>query len=208
MYLLLGKRIIDIFLTFFLLVFLTPIIVFLIIILFVQFKRNLLYKQVRHTMGQKEFTIYKFRTMIDKYDTNYKLLPDSQRLTHLGRFLRETSLDEIPSLINVLKGDMSFIGPRPLPVRYSTLMSPTQLQRYRVRSGLTGLAQIIGRNSVPWETRMKLDVLYANQVSFWIDLTILLKSPRVLFSKSRIENLDFSSFDDYKPNFIEGNRIV
>lgn len=203
MYLVFGKRLFDIIMVILLLIFLSPIILVLVVTLLIQFGKDFIYKQSRHTMGLEEFTIYKFRTMYDKYDLDNKLLPDSQRVTKLGRFLRVSSLDEIPSLINVLRGDMSIIGPRPLPVRYSNLMTPMQLKRYNVKSGLTGLAQTLGRNSVPWETRMKLDQLYVKRISFWSDLLILLKTTRVLLSPSRIENLDYESFENYKPNLNE-----
>src|SRR5690606_27706065 len=122
----------------------------------------------------KPFTLYKFRTMTDVCDTDGNLLPDAERLTNFGRFLRQTSLDELPELINVLKGDMSLVGPRPLLMHYLELYSPEQARRHHVRPGITGWAQISGRNAVSWEEKFRLDVWYVDNVSLWLDLKILL----------------------------------
>lgn len=135
-----------------------------------------LFRQVRIGLNEKPFEFLKLRTMTNQRDAHGKLLPDELRLTRLGRFLRATSLDEIPQLWNVLKGDMSLIGPRPLLAEYLPRYSPTQRRRHEVRPGITGLAQIMGRNSISWEKKFELDVHYVNHCSLKLDLWILWKT--------------------------------
>lgn len=132
-----------------------------------------LFRQVRPGLHGKPFTIFKFRTMSDRRDPRGNLLPDTERLTHLGRFLRSASLDELPELFNVLKGDMSLVGPRPLLMEYLPLYTPEQARRHEVRPGITGWAQVNGRNAISWEEKFKLDVWYVDNQSFWLDLKIL-----------------------------------
>jgi undecaprenyl phosphate N,N'-diacetylbacillosamine 1-phosphate transferase len=129
--------------------------------------------QPRPGLNGRIFHIVKFRTMNNRRDVNGELLPDAERLTPVGRFVRKTSLDEIPQLINVLKGDMSLIGPRPLLVEYLPLYSSEQARRHDVRPGLTGWAQVNGRNAIDWETTFRLDVWYVDHLSFWLDLKII-----------------------------------
>ena len=139
--------------------------------------------------------------MTNMKDINGKLLPDSIRTTRFGKFLRFSSLDEIPSVINVILGDMSFVGPRPLPSSYYKLMSPEQKKRYSVKPGLTGLAQINGRNTLTWEEKFKYDLIYTERISFLTDLFILVNTPKVIFSKKPNADLLDKSFDEYVPDF-------
>lgn len=131
------------------------------------------FRQIRPGMHGKPFQMVKFRTMTDSHDLDGELLPDVDRLTQFGRFLRATSLDELPELWNVIKGDMSLVGPRPLLVEYLPLYSPHQARRHEVRPGITGWAQVNGRNALSWEEKFKLDVWYVEQHSLWLDIKIL-----------------------------------
>ncbi|MDF1782236.1 MAG: sugar transferase [Alcanivoracaceae bacterium] len=133
----------------------------------------LLFRQTRPGKDGVSFEMLKFRTMTDKRDGDGKLLPDTQRLTSFGRFLRSTSLDELPGLWNVLKGDMSLVGPRPLLMEYLPLYSPEQARRHDVRPGITGWAQVNGRNALSWDEKFRLDVWYVDNQSFWLDIKIL-----------------------------------
>jgi sugar transferase EpsL len=146
-----------------------------IISLLVRFRmgRPVLFRQVRPGKDGKPFVIYKFRTMLDSRDTSGNLLPDEKRLTRLGRFLRSMSLDELPELFNVLKGDMSLVGPRPLLMQYLDRYTPEQARRHEVKPGLTGWAQVNGRNAITWEEKFKLDVWYVDHYSLWLDLKII-----------------------------------
>jgi lipopolysaccharide/colanic/teichoic acid biosynthesis glycosyltransferase len=132
-----------------------------------------LFRQTRPGQHGRPFTMYKFRTMTDERDADGNLLPDVQRLTGFGRFLRSTSLDELPALFNVLKGEMSLVGPRPLLMEYLPIYSPEQVRRHEVRPGITGWAQVNGRNAISWEEKFKLDVWYVDNRSFWLDMKIL-----------------------------------
>lgn len=132
-----------------------------------------LFHQQRPGLGGKPFKLYKFRTMIDARDADGNLLPDSERLTRFGRFLRKISLDELPELWNVLKGDMSLVGPRPLLMQYLDRYTPEQARRHEVKPGMTGWAQVNGRNALTWEEKFKLDVWYVDHQSFWLDVKII-----------------------------------
>lgn len=144
--------------------------------IFVLFKlgKPVLFSQTRPGKNAKAFKLYKFRTMTNACDASGKLLPDAQRLTRFGRFLRSTSLDELPNLWVILKGDMSLVGPRPLLMEYLPLYSPEQARRHLVKPGLTGWAQVNGRNAISWEEKFALDVWYVDNQSFWLDMKILL----------------------------------
>ena len=132
-----------------------------------------IFRQVRPGLHGRPFVIYKFRTMLDLRDEKGNLLPDEKRLTRLGKFLRRFSLDELPELWNVVKGDMSLVGPRPLLMEYLPLYTPEQARRHEVKPGLTGWAQINGRNALSWEEKFKLDVWYVDNLSFWLDMKII-----------------------------------
>ena len=147
----------------------------LVLMFLIRLKTNdaVILQQKRPGLYGKPFVMYKFRTMIDAYDSQGKLLPDEKRMTKFGNFLRKYSLDELPELFNVLKGDMSLVGPRPLLVEYLPLYSKEQARRHEVKPGITGWAQINGRNDISWEEKFKLDIWYVDNRSFWLDLKIL-----------------------------------
>lgn len=168
------KRVFDFLFSAVLLVLLSPIILIITVYLFFYNKRRPFFTQHRPGLNGKIIKIIKFRTMRDLKDENGQLLPDYLRITSVGKFIRATSLDELPQFINVLKGDMSLIGPRPLLVQYLPLYSDFQKRRHEVRPGITGWAQVNGRNAVSWQKRFELDVWYVDHVSFWVDIRILL----------------------------------
>lgn len=187
------KRLLDFFCSFCALVILSPVM--LITAILVRFKLGtpVLFKQERPGLNENIFTLYKFRTMTDKRDENGELLPDEERLTKFGKILRSTSLDELPELWNIVKGDMSIVGPRPLLVEYLPYYTTEERHRHDVRPGLTGLAQSSGRNKLSWEKRFKCDVKYAENVSFHLDIYILvntiikvLKREDILVGKEQI----------------------
>ncbi len=151
-----------------------PFIVISVFLWIVNEDKKILFKQQRVGKNEEIFTIYKFKTMIDTKDEKGNLLPDEERLTKFGKFLRKTSLDELPQLINIMKGEMSFIGPRPLLVEYLSLYTDEQRMRHSVYPGLTGLAQVKGRNALKWEEKFELDIKYIQKISLYMDLKILL----------------------------------
>lgn len=170
------KRVIDFLAALVGLLVLSPIFILVTIGLFFANQGKPFFFQVRPGKGEKEFKIVKFKTMNDKKDKNGNLLPDAKRLTKIGSFVRKTSMDEIPQLINVLIGDMSLIGPRPLLMRYLPFYTERERLRHTVRPGITGLAQINGRNTVKWDDRLAFDVAYVENMSFKQDLEILYKT--------------------------------
>lgn len=168
------KRILDFCLAFLALFVLSPLILILYIWLHIANKgAGALFTQDRPGKGEKIFKLYKFKSMTDERDATGQLLPDAERITAVGRFIRKTSLDELPQLWNVLKGDMSFVGPRPLLVEYLPLYNQRQAKRHNVRPGITGWAQVNGRNAICWEDKFELDVYYVERQSFLLDLKIL-----------------------------------
>lgn len=168
-----SKRIMDMTLSIIALVVLAPVILIISLLVAVRHGFPILFKQQRPGLGGKIFTIYKFRTMRHLLDGDGQPLPDAQRLTKLGRFLRASSLDELPELINVLKGDMSLVGPRPLLVEYLPRYNPTQFRRHEVLPGITGWAQIHGRNAITWQEKFNLDVWYVDNWSVGLDIKII-----------------------------------
>lgn len=170
------KRIFDVVLSLFGLLLLAIPLAILGCMIRVRLGSPIFFRQVRPGLYGKPFEIVKFRTMTDARGADGELLPDPDRLTKFGAFLRSTSLDELPELWNVLKGDMSLVGPRPLLVEYLPLYSPEQARRHCVRPGITGLAQISGRNAISWEDKFRLDVWYVDHVSVWLDIVILWKT--------------------------------
>jgi lipopolysaccharide/colanic/teichoic acid biosynthesis glycosyltransferase len=167
------KRLIDIIGSLVGLTISSPIIVIISIIIYFTMGRPIFFKQVRPGLKGKPFVIYKFRTMLDLRDENGNLLPDEKRLTTIGRFLRSTTLDELPEFWNVLKGDMSLVGPRPLLMEYLDRYTPEQARRHEVKPGMTGWAQINGRNAISWEEKFKLDVWYVDNWNILLDLKII-----------------------------------
>lgn len=168
-----GKRLLDVVLTVVALSLLAPVMMVVALLVCLKFGALVLFNQQRPGLGGEPFTIYKFRTMTDERDAQGNLLPDADRLTAFGNFLRSTSLDELPELLNVLIGDMSLVGPRPLLMEYLPLYTPEQMRRHEVRPGITGWAQINGRNTLSWEEKFQMDVWYVDHCSFWLDLKIL-----------------------------------
>jgi sugar transferase EpsL len=167
------KRWLDLIIAFVGLTALSPLLVLIVLLTRVTGGSQLLFCQQRPGLQGKPFTFYKFRTMTDACDSQGNLLPDAVRITRFGQFLRSTSLDELPELLNVLKGDMSLVGPRPLLVQYLDRYTPEQMRRHEVKPGITGWAQVNGRNALNWEEKFKLDVWYVDHQSFWLDLKII-----------------------------------
>ena len=167
------KRLIDIILSLLAIVILSPVLIVVAILVRVKLGSPILFKQARPGKNGKIFYLYKFRTMTDEKDENGQLLPDNVRLTKFGKFLRSTSLDELPEAFNILKGDMSVIGPRPLLVEYLPLYNEKQSRRHEVRPGLSGYAQVHGRNAVSWKEKFDLDVEYVDNITFLGDVKII-----------------------------------
>ena len=155
------------------LIVLSPVLAVVAVAIWVQMGRPILFRQIRPGLNGQAFSMCKFRTMSNKRDSQGNLLPDEQRLTSLGKFLRKTSLDEFPELFNVLKGDMSLVGPRPLLMQYLERYTPEQARRHEVKPGITGWAQVNGRNAISWEEKFALDVWYVDNCSLWLDIKIL-----------------------------------
>ena len=167
------KRAFDLSISLLLVILLSPLMLVIALLVRSKLGRPVFFSQERPGLHGKLFMLYKFRTMRDAYDKNGRLLPDEERLTSFGRFLRASSLDELPELVNVLKGEMSLVGPRPLLVAYLERYTPEQARRHDVLPGITGWAQVNGRNALAWEDKFKLDVWYVDNQSFWLDLKIL-----------------------------------
>lgn len=168
--------------------------------------KPILFKQYRAGRNSQPFQLYKFRTMTERRDNQGELLPDRDRLTKFGQFLRRTSLDEVPQLLNIFKGDMSFIGPRPLLIDYLPLYSPQQIQRHQVRPGLTGLAQIKGRNAIDWHTKFNYDLAYTQQLSWHLDGRILLATARKVLKQADISANDHATMAPFKGSESENEK--
>ena len=182
------KRILDVLISGTGIILLSPLYVVLWILVRSKLGTPVLFKQDRPGKNEKIFKLYKFRTMTDERDEKGNLLPDEVRLTPFGKTLRATSLDELPELFNILKGDMSLIGPRPLLVKYLPLYNEFQRHRHDVTPGLTGWAQVNGRNTISWEDKFEKDVYYVKHLSFWLDLKILFLSVAVVFGHQGISS--------------------
>jgi lipopolysaccharide/colanic/teichoic acid biosynthesis glycosyltransferase len=180
------KRLFDIISSFVGLVLLSPIIVIVAWKVSRKLGSPVLFRQIRPGKNGKPFEMIKFRTMLDEADANGKPLPDFERMTSFGSFLRSSSLDELPGLWNVLKGDMSLVGPRPLLVEYLPLYSPEQSRRHDLRPGLSGWAQVNGRNAISWEDKFKLDVWYVDNCSLWLDIKIIFLTIKKVFVRDGI----------------------
>ncbi len=194
------KRIFDFVIALSGLFFLLPIYFLIILIIRIKLGSPIFFKQPRPGLNGKIFYIYKFRTMTNEYNEDGILLPDKNRLTKFGQFLRSTSLDELPSLLCVLNGSMSLVGPRPLLVDYLTLYSETQARRHEVRPGITGWAQVNGRNRISWEEKFNLDVWYVCNISFALDIKILLLTIKKVFIRDGISHNNHSTMEKFKGN--------
>ncbi|WMM24331.1 sugar transferase [Tissierella sp. MB52-C2] len=197
------KRLMDIVLSLIALIVLSPVILIVAILVRIKLGSPVIFKQERPGLNEKIFTMYKFRTMTDEEDKNGELMPDSVRLTKFGRILRSTSLDELPELFNILKGDMSIVGPRPLAVQYLPYYTKIERIRHSVRPGLSGLAQINGRNLATWEQRFRYDIEYVNNISFLGDLEIIFKTINKTIKRENIGERGLDSpqdFDKYRQN--------
>lgn len=200
------KRILDFILSLIAIIILSPVLLIVAVLVRIKLGSPVIFKQQRPGKDEKIFTLYKFRTMTDKKDENGNLLPDSERLTKFGKALRSTSLDELPELFNILKGDMAIVGPRPLLVEYLPLYNKEQKHRHDVRPGLTGLAQISGRNSISWEEKFKEDIIYVKNITFISDMKIILKTIIKVFKREGISqknNVTIEKFKGNKENFDE-----
>lgn len=178
------KRVLDIFISLLGMIVLSPVYLVVAILVRVKLGSPVIFRQKRPGYREKVFTLCKFRTMTDERDENGELLPDNVRLTKFGLFLRKTSLDELPELWNIFKGDMSLVGPRPLLVSYLPWYTEREKKRHTVRPGLTGLAQVSGRNFIDWDRRLEKDVEYVEKLSFFMDLKVLWLTVKVVLGKS------------------------
>lgn len=194
------KRILDLILSLMALIVLMPLMLIIGILVAINLGTPIIFKQKRPGKDEKIFTLYKFRTMTDEKDEKGKLLPDSQRLTKFGKFLRSTSLDELPELINILKGDMSIVGPRPLLVEYLKLYNEEQKHRHDVRPGLTGLAQTSGRNAITWEEKFEKDIEYVHNISFIGDVKIIIKTAIKVFKREGISGTNSDTMQKFEGN--------
>ena len=181
MYKVFVKRLLDILISLIFIVLFSWLYIILAVLVRVKLGKPVLFRQPRPGKNEKVFNMYKFRTMTDKRDENGELLPDRQRLTSFGKLLRKSSLDELPEMFCILKGDMSFIGPRPLLVEYLPYYTEREKLRHTVRPGLTGLAQVSGRNTVDWDTRFELDAQYVENLSFLMDLKVIAMTFKTVF---------------------------
>ena len=194
------KRTLDLILSLMALIVLMPLMIIIGILVRINLGSPIIFKQKRPGKNEKVFTLYKFRTMTDKRDIDGNLLPDEYRLTKFGKFLRSTSLDELPELINILKGDMSIVGPRPLLVEYLKLYNEEQKHRHDVRPGLTGLAQTSGRNAITWEEKFEKDIEYVHNISFIGDVKIIIKTAIKVFKREGISGTNSDTMQKFEGN--------
>jgi len=197
MYEVLIKRPFDFMVALMALLVLYPFLIVIAVLVRFKLGSPILFKQERPGLYGQPFMIMKFRTMTDGRDKNGQLLPDEKRLTPFGKLLRSTSLDELPELINVLRGDMSLVGPRPLLMQYLDRYSPEQARRHEVRPGITGWAQINGRNAISWEDRFKLDVWYVDHISPWVDFKILIMTVSKVINREGISEEGHATMTEF-----------
>lgn len=192
------KRWLDFILSLLAIIILSPILLIVALLVRIKLGSPVIFKQERPGLHEKIFTLYKFRTMTDGKDKDGNLLPDDQRLTKFGKLLRSTSLDELPELFNILKGDMSIVGPRPLLVKYLPLYNEHQKHRHDVRPGFTGWAQCNGRNAISWEEKFDLDIYYVKHVSFRLDLSIIFKTIKIVFLREGISSDTSVTMEEFR----------
>lgn len=202
------KRVLDFTLSLIALIILSPIYLVLAILVRIKLGSPIIFKQERPGLNEKIFTLYKFRTMTDEKDENGKLLPDEVRLTKFGKFLRSTSLDELPELINIIKGDMSIVGPRPQLVRDMLFMTDEQRKRHTVRQGLTGLAQVSGRNNISWEEKLNYDLQYIENITFIGDIKIIFKTVLKVLKKEDINTEGMGTAEDLCDYLLRTKKIT
>lgn len=194
------KRCLDFLLSLAALIILSPVLLLVAILVRCKLGSPILFKQKRPGLHEKIFCMYKFRTMTDAKDADGNLLPDEVRLTKFGKLLRSTSLDELPELFNILKGDMAIVGPRPLLVQYLPRYNERQHRRHDVRPGFTGLAQVNGRNSISWQEKFEWDVRYVENVSFLMDLRIIAKTVKVVLKRDGISSETSATMEEFRGN--------
>jgi sugar transferase EpsL len=192
------KRLFDIAASLVMLIVLSPVIVILALMIWITMGRPVLFRQTRPGLQGRPFTLYKFRTMSDLRNEGGQPLPDAMRMTGFGSTLRRFSLDELPQLVNVLKGDLSLVGPRPLLTEYLPLYSAEQARRHEIKPGITGWAQVNGRNAITWEEKFKLDVWYVDNRSFWLDMKILLMTLMKVLKREGISQPGSSTMEKFK----------
>jgi lipopolysaccharide/colanic/teichoic acid biosynthesis glycosyltransferase len=197
------KRLFDVFVSVGVLVALLPVLLVVAILVRIKLGSPILFTQTRPGLNGKVFNMMKFRTMLDAIDKQGDQLPDDQRMTQFGSFLRSVSLDELPGLFNVLKGDMSLVGPRPLLVQYLPLYSGEQNRRHNVRPGITGWAQVNGRNAISWEQKFLFDVWYVDNQKFWLDMKILLLTVKIIFIREGISADGHVTIEPFKGTLSE-----
>jgi sugar transferase EpsL len=199
------KRAFDVTLAVFLLIFLAPVFLLLYGVCWRTFGCPVFFRQLRPGQNGKAFCLIKFRTMTNKMDAGGKLLPDEQRLTRFGKFLRSSSLDELPELLNIVRGEMSFVGPRPLLMEYLPRYSNEQARRHEVKPGLTGWAQINGRNAIPWNEKFKLDVWYVDNLSVTLDVKIIWRTFWKIVQREGISHNDSETMPVFRGNEMESD---
>lgn len=192
------KRLLDFTLSLIAIIIFSPVLIIVAILVRTKLGRPVLFAQERPGKDEKIFKMYKFRSMTDEKDAEGNLLPDDVRLTSFGKKLRSTSLDELPELFNILKGDMSIVGPRPLLVKYLPLYNETQKHRHDVRPGFTGWAQCNGRNAISWEEKFDLDVYYVNHLSFFLDVKIIFKTIKTVLCREGISSDTSVTMEEFK----------
>lgn len=194
------KRSIDFVLSLIAIIILSPVLAIVALLIRIKLGGPVLFKQKRPGLNEKVFTMYKFRTMTDERDSEGELLPDEVRLTKFGKTLRSTSLDELPELFNILKGDMAIVGPRPLLVQYLPLYNEEQHMRHLVRPGITGYAQVNGRNSLRWEEKFELDQEYVARIGIKLDLKVIVKTFLVVFCRQGINSDNAATMEEFMGN--------
>lgn len=192
------KRLLDFILSLFAIIILSPVLLIVALLVRIKLGSPVIFKQKRPGLNEKIFTLYKFRTMTDAKDEHGNLLPDEIRLTKFGKLLRSTSLDELPELFNILKGDMSIVGPRPLLVRYLLLYNEHQKHRHDVRPGFTGYAQCNGRNAISWEEKFDLDVYYTKNLTLFMDIKIIIKTIKVVLFREGISSETSVTMEEFR----------
>lgn len=197
------KNTIDFIFSFTLLIMMIPIFIVVSFLIYIKLGSPIIFTQVRPGKYGKSFLMFKFRTMTNECDSAGKLLPDHIRLTSFGKFLRNTSIDELPELWNVLKGDMSLVGPRPLLMEYLPRYSIEQARRHEVRPGITGWAQVNGRNAISWEEKFRLDTWYVDNQSFFLDMKILVLTIKKVFSREDINHSDHATMPPFRGNLAD-----